>query len=225
MKRFPPSVIVALDVDTAAQAHRFVKALSGRVRIFKVGLQLFTACGPSIVKEIQKRGGKVFLDLKFYDIPNTVAAAVRQAVRLKVSMLTLHAGAGKDMLAAAAEAAKSEARALSVKRPLLLGVTVLTSRKAGAAPVLALAETSLRSGLDGVVCSVREAAAVRRACGRGFLIVTPGIRPRGARAGDQKRIATPAAARDAGADYIVVGRPILEAADPRRALEELLRWK
>jgi len=186
---------------------------------------LFTAYGPRIVELVRKKGAQVFLDLKFHDIPNTVAGAVRQAVRLRVAMLTLHTVGGKEMLQVAAQAAAEEAKKNRIKKPLLLGVTVLTSDKAvkdTRATVVARARLARQAGLDGVVCSVHEAAAVRKACGRKFIIVTPGIRPAGAEAGDQKRVATAKTAFAAGANYIVVGRPILEAENPLRALKEIV---
>ena len=219
-----PKLILALDVDTCQEARHWVKLLYPEVKIFKVGLQLFTACGPKIIEFIRKKGAEVFLDLKFHDIPNTAACATRQAARLKVKMLTLHTSGGLEMLKKSACAAREEAKKLRVKPPLLLGVTVLTSdskTENTAAVVLARACLAKEAGLDGAVCSVDEAAIVRKACGRDFIIVTPGIRPKGASAGDQKRIATASAAVSSGANYLVVGRPILEAEDPLRAAREL----
>jgi orotidine-5'-phosphate decarboxylase len=219
-------IILALDVDSTDKAKRFVNKLYPKVRIFKVGLQLFSAAGPAIINFINQKGGSVFLDLKFFDIPNTVANAVREAVRLKVKMLTLHISGGEAMLEAAQEAAKKEAAALGIKKPLLIGVTVLTSvnkTKATAGDVLKKARLAKDAGIDGVVCSVQEAAAVRKACGNNFIIVTPGIRPKGAASGDQKRVATAKDAVVAGADYIVVGRPILEAGDPLQAAAGLIK--
>jgi len=217
--------ILALDVENILQARNFLKKLYPQVKLYKVGPMLFTAYGPRIVELARKKGAQVFLDLKFHDIPNTVAGAVRQAVRLKVAMLTLHTSGGKEMLQAAAHAAAIEAKKIKIKKPLLLGVTVLTSDKAGKntrATVVTRARLAQAAGLDGVVCSVHEAAAVRKACGRKFVIVTPGIRPAGADTGDQKRVATARGAFAAGANYIVVGRPILEAKNPLRALKEIL---
>jgi orotidine-5'-phosphate decarboxylase len=224
-------LIVALDAADAAAARRLVGALAGRVGMFKVGSQLFTAAGPGFVRELVERGEPVFLDLKFHDIPNTVAGAVESAVRLGVSLLDAHALGGAAVLRAAARArAGTEAR--------LLAITILTSHDAATLgeiglagglddAVLRLALLARESGTDGVVASPREVAAIRAACGPGFLIVTPGIRPSGAVAHDQARAATPAAALAAGADYIVVGRPITEAADPAAAaaaiVDELAR--
>jgi orotidine-5'-phosphate decarboxylase len=214
-------LIVALDAPDAAAARSLVATLAGRVGMFKVGSQLFTAAGPGFVRELVERGERVFLDLKFHDIPNTVAGAVESAVRLGVSLVDAHALGGAAMLRAAARAREgTEAR--------LLAITILTSHDATTlgevglsgditGAVLRLATLARDSGADGVVASPHEVAAIRAACGPGFLIVAPGIRPAGATAHDQARAATPAAAVAAGADYIVVGRPITEAADPAAA--------
>lgn len=220
MKRMP-QIILALDVDNFAKAKYFVKKLYPKIRIFKVGCQLFTACGPQIVKFIRKVGAEAFLDLKYFDIPHTVANAVRQAVRLKVKMLTLHILGDVEMLKAAINAAKEESRRLKVKRPLLIGVTVLTSKETTSSDVLTLAKIGLEAGLDGIVCSVREARLLRQELGKKFLMVTPGIRPRGVDKDDQKRTATAQEAIRAGSNFLVVGRPILGADDPLRAVEEL----
>ncbi len=218
-------IILALDVDTPAKAKRFVHKLYPKIKIFKVGSQLFSAAGPAMVKFINRKGGSVFLDLKFFDIPNTVANAVRQATRLKVKMLTLHISGGEAMLRLAAEAAKKQASALGVKKPLLLGVTVLTSQEAKPETVLKMARAGLACGLDGIVCSVREAAYLRQRIKKKFYIVTPGIRPKNAAVDDQKRTATAFEAITAGANFIVVGRPILGAKDPLKAVEELIYKK
>jgi orotidine-5'-phosphate decarboxylase len=182
---------------------------------------LFSVSGPAIVKWVRKQGAEVFLDLKFYDIPNTVAAAVRQAVRMEVKMLTLHISGGRAMLEAAVQAASRESAEKGLPRPLLLGVTVLTSREAAPGEVLKMAQEGLNCGLDGIVCSAREAAELRSAYGGEFKIITPGIRPDGAPAQDQKRTATVTEAVTAGSDYLVIGRPILDAKDPLTALKEL----
>ena len=216
-----PEIILALDVDSLQKAKYFVNKLYPKIKIFKVGVQLFTAFGPKIVEAINKKGAEVFLDLKFFDIPNTVANAVRQAVRLKVKMLTLHILGDEEMLRQAVAAAKDEARRLRVKRPLLIGVTVLTSKEANSSDVLTLAKIGLESGLDGVVCSVREAASLRKKINKKFVIVTPGIRPTGVNRNDQKRTATVAEAVRAGSDFLVIGRPILEAKDPVKVAEGL----
>lgn len=221
MKR-EPRIIVALDVDGFAKAKGFVDKLYPRVKIFKIGSQLFTAAGPAAVEYVRKKGAEVFLDLKFFDIPHTVANAVCQAVRLKVKMLTLHISGGKEMIEAAVRAAKKESRRLKIKRPLIIGITVLTSQKAEAGDVLALARKGINSGLDGVVCSVLEAALLKKKIKNNFIIVTPGIRPAKSAGNDQKRTATPQAAIEAGSDFLVVGRPVLEAKDPSEAVRELI---
>lgn len=216
MKR-ATNIILALDVDSFDWAKYFVNKLYPHIKIFKVGAQLFTACGPKVVEYIRKKGAEVFLDLKFFDIPNTVAHAVRQAVRMKVKMLTLHILGDEEMIVAAVKAAKDEARRIKTRRPLLIGVTVLTSKEARSSDVLTLARIGIDSGLDGVVCSVREVPLLRKAIKRKFLFVTPGIRPAGAISHDQKRTATVEEAKKAGSNFLVVGRPILEAKDPLAA--------
>jgi len=218
-----PEIILALDVDSFSRAKYFVNKLYPKIKIFKVGLQLFTASGPKIIDMIHQKGGRVFLDLKLFDIPNTVNKAVRQAARHKVKMLTLHISGGEEMLKAAVAAARDEAGKLQVQRPLLIGVTVLTSKEANPKDILALAKTGIQSGLDGVVCSVREARHLRSRIKRKFLIVTPGIRPKGVEKNDQKRTATVKEAVQAGSNFLVVGRPILEAKDPLKVVLELLR--
>ena len=227
-------LIVALDVETVAHAERLAASLEGQIRHFKIGSQLFTAGGPAVVEAVQKRGAEVFLDLKFHDIPNTVAAAAREATRLGVFMFNVHASGGRAMMAAAADGARAAAQELSVRRPLVLAVTVLTSldraalhqELAIAAPVeayvLRLAELARDAGLDGSVASPHEIAAIRRSLGAGWTIVTPGVRPPGSAADDQSRVATPRAAAGAGAHYLVVGRPIIAARDPVKAAEAIL---
>jgi orotidine-5'-phosphate decarboxylase len=224
-------VLVALDAPALDSALGLVSRLRGHVGGFKVGLELCTAAGaPAVVEAVAAAGGSVFLDLKLHDIPNTVAGAVRAACALgpAVRMLTVHTQGGAPMLRAAVEAA-----AASPTRPLLLGVTVLTSMDAatladdlgvaaGMEPhVVHLALLAQRCGLDGVVVSPHEAAAVRRACGPDLLIVTPGVRPATADAGDQRRVMTPASALGAGADYLVIGRPITAAPDPGAAADAI----
>jgi orotidine-5'-phosphate decarboxylase len=224
-------LIVALDVSTAAEAQRIVRAVGNAASLFKIGKQLFTAEGPGVVREMVASGRKVFLDLKFHDIPNTVAGAVRAAAALKVSMLTVHASGGAAMLRAASEAAGRGG-------PLVLAVTVLTSLSdedltqigvSGRAidQVLRLAQLAKFSGCGGVVASPKEVAQLRKSLGPELVIVTPGVRPAGSAKGDQTRVATPAEAVAAGANYVVVGRPITEANDPRSAAlgiaEELTR--
>ncbi len=216
-------LIVALDVPTAAQAQKLVAAVGEAASFYKVGKQLFTAEGPQVVRDLVASGRKVFLDLKYHDIPNTVAEAVRAASRLGVSMLNVHASGGSKMLRAAAEAASQ-----SESKPAVLAVTVLTSLSdadlqeigvSGRAidQVLRLAQLARANGCLGVVASAREAKEIRREIGEGFLIVTPGVRPAGASLNDQARHVTPAEAIAAGATHIVVGRPIIAAADPAKA--------
>lgn len=213
-------LIVALDVPTPAEAEALVARLSGAVGLFKIGSQLFTAAGPAFVRTLVAKGERVFLDLKYHDIPNTVARAVAAASDLGVSLLSVHALGGEEMLAAAVAARSGGAR--------LLAITVLTSHdeeslgRVGIGGPLReqvgrLARLARDAGVDGVVASPHEVELVRAACGRDLLLVTPGIRPLGAASGDQARHATPAAALTAGADYLVVGRPITEARDPRAA--------
>jgi len=226
-------IIVALDVRDAALAARLLDHLGGLARLYKVGSELFTAAGPEIVRTIRARGAEVFLDLKFHDIPVTVAGAVRSAAALDVAMLTVHAAGGRAMMNAAVEAAAAVGRQ-GGRRPRLLGVTVLTSLTALAAreeaglarplpeQVLHLARLGQAAGLDGAVTSPQEVRALREALGKNFLLVTPGIRPSGAGRDDQARVLGPRQALEAGADYLVVGRPIVAAPDPRAALERFL---
>ena len=228
-------LIVALDVETLADAERMVDRLEGLATRFKIGSQLFTAAGPGAVEAIQKRGAEVFLDLKFHDIPNTVAGAAREATRMGVLMFNVHASGGCAMMAAAAEGAATAARELGGRRPIVLAVTVLTSldraalgRELGVADsveghVLHLAALAAAAGLDGCVASPNEVGALRTSRGAGWVIVTPGVRPAGSAMGDQSRIATPGAAVSAGAHYLVVGRPITAAPDPARAADAVLR--
>jgi len=220
-------LIVALDVPDAGRALELVKRLDGLVQWFKVGLELYLSEGSSVVERIRSKGYSVFLDLKFHDIPNTVAGAVRSASRAGAQMLTLHAAGGPAMLLAAAEAAEALPSA-----PKLLAVTVLTSMDqvqlqavgVAASPaeqVLRLAQMGWHAGIRGFVSSAEEVAAMRRAFPDATLVI-PGIRPAGAAAGDQKRVATPEAAIAAGADYLVIGRPITQAADPAAAAQAIL---
>lgn len=221
--RKPIALIIALDVDSYARAKHFVDLLYPKIKIFKVGSMLFTACGPKIIEYIRKKKAEVFLDLKFLDIPNTVANSVAMAGRHQVKMLTLHISGGKQMLAAAVKKAKEEPRRLKLKPPLLIGVTVLTSQEARPKEILKLAKLGLDCGLDGVVCSPQEIKLLRENIPRKFIIVTPGIRLKSAPADDQKRTATAVEAIKAGSDFLVVGRPILEARDPLAVAAELLR--
>jgi len=241
------ALIVALDVSSAVEARRIVAALGDSVRIYKVGMQLYTAEGPAIVRELVASRHQVFLDLKYHDIPSTVAAAVREAARLGVTMLTVHASGGKKMLEAAAEAANGRA---STGVPTafrngpagadvlkVLAVTVLTSMQESdlvetgvqaklVDQVLRLASTGLKAGCAGVVSSARETRMLRSQLGNGFLVVNPGVRPAGADEGDQARVVTPADAIASGATHIVVGRPITGAGDPvaaARAIQQEIR--
>jgi orotidine-5'-phosphate decarboxylase len=229
-------LIVALDVGTADEARRLFASLRDSAGMFKVGSRLFTSAGPQFVREIVSAGARVFLDLKFHDIPNTVAAASREAVRLGVALFNVHAAGGCEMMRRAAEATHEEAARLGVAKPALIAVTVLTSMDAGVlaetgveaasveAQVRRLARLSDASGLDGVVASPHEIAPVRESVPRArFLVVTPGVRPAEAAHDDQKRVTSPAEAVRAGADYIVVGRAILNAPDPARAAAEVVR--
>jgi orotidine-5'-phosphate decarboxylase len=219
---------VALDVERLEEAEALLDRLAGIVGGCKIGSQLFTAAGPVAVERALKRGFRVFLDLKYHDIPNTVAGAVREATRLGVFMLNVHASGGLAMLRAASEAATKASKDFALPRPLVLGVTVLTSLDRRAletevgvlgpveAHVRRLAERARTAGLDGSVASPQEIAPLRLALGPRWVIVTPGIRP-AERADDQMRTATPAAAVRTGADYLVVGRPITAAADSTAA--------
>ncbi len=227
-------LIVALDLPTVDAAARMAEKLHGRAGMFKVGSGLFTGEGPVLARYLAAQGEKVFLDLKFHDIPNTVRDAARHAAQLGVTVLNVHAWGGRKMMEAALEGVREAASAHpAAARPLVLAVTVLTSLSsedldelgvAGSAEdsVVRLARLAQKAGLDGVVASPREISAVRRACGPRFVIVTPGIRPAAAASNDQARIATPEKAIQGGADYLVVGRPIIEAADPLAATETVI---
>ena len=239
-----PEIIVALDVDTLEELRALVDTLGDSVNIYKIGSQMFTACGPAAVRFIMARGKQVFLDLKYHDIPNTVASAVRCAAGLVraverstpvskespagiggLLMYTIHTCGGEDMMRAAAHAAQDSAHDLGISRPMAVGVTVLTSQAHGDSIlplVLERAASAKRAGLDGVVASCHEAEAIRREFGKDFVIVTPGIRPAGSDTGDQKRVATPRTAAQNGSNYLVIGRPIVKAPDPRQAAAEIL---
>lgn len=231
-ERLKDRIIIALDAGTKREALTLAGELKD-ARVFKIGMELFTAEGPALLEEAIAMGKRPFLDLKYHDIPNTVAGAVRSAARHRVHMLTLHTSGGKEMMAAAAQAAQEESARTGKERPILLGVTVLTSlkdeelRRIGFAhavgdQVLRLAVLAKDSGLDGVVCSPHEIEIIKRECGGDFLVVTPGIRPAWAAAQDQKRIMTPAQAIGKGADYLVIGRPITGAPSPHEAFLRIL---
>jgi len=215
-------LILALDVDTLESAEGFLNNLYPQIKIFKVGSQLFTAYGPKVIELVHKKGAEVFLDLKYFDIPNTVALAVRAAARLKVKMLTLHISGGKDMLKAAVAAADEEAKISKTERPLLIGVTILTSKEAKISEVLNLAKMGIESGLNGVVCSSLEIPLLKEEIKGDFVIVTPGIRSAKTASDDQKRTATAAQAVKAGSDFLVVGRQVLKAANPVVEAKEIL---
>jgi len=224
-------IIIALDVDNRNEALSLVRQLKGHVGLFKIGSQLFTSEGPQLVKEVVESGERVFLDLKFHDIPNTVLKGVLAAQRLRVSMLTLHAAGGPQMLSTVAQALGSGEP--GKPRLLTLAVTVLTSlgeedlRRTGCPSavqeqVLRLAEIAYKAGTDGVVASPAELGGLRQKFGRSFILVAPGIRPTGSDVNDQNRIATPAAALKAGADYLVIGRPVTASPDPAGSLKRIL---
>jgi len=230
------SLIVALDFDSLTTALKFAKEVADLVGLFKIGSQLFTSAGPEAVRQISELGPGIFLDLKFHDIPNTVAGAVLASAAMPgVQLLNVHAAGGTAMLRAAAQAV-SAGVPMGADRPRLLAVTILTSMDqktvrevglSGAPKAIAvkLAKLAQKAGVDGVVASAEEAKAIRKACGREFLIVTPGVRPKDLGVGkedDQSRTATPREAIKAGADFIVVGRPILAASDPRKAAQEVV---
>ena len=227
-------IIIALDVDTLDMAEKIVKATSPPATYFKIGSTPFTSMGPDVVRMVKKHGAKVFLDLKWHDIPNTVAGAVSAAVSLGVDIINVHATGGGDMMKAAKKAALETAARLGTEPPLIIAVTVLTSfddnsyaeatssERNITEQVPYLASLARDSGLDGVVASPREVPLIRRVVGDDFIIVTPGIRPSWAAKGDQKRITTPADAIRLGSDYMVIGRPIYAADGPADALEKII---
>ena len=223
-----PRVIVALDYDNKDTALAFVDKLDPSLCKLKVGKEMFTLFGPNFVKELHKRGFSVFLDLKFHDIPNTCSKAVRAAAELGVWMVNVHASGGERMMAASREILESYGK----DRPLLIGVTVLTSMEQNDLvgigidvepkdQVIRLARLTKNSGLDGVVCSAQESSMLKSELGKNFKLVTPGIRPVGAAVGDQKRIMTPFDAVQAGSDYLVIGRPITQALEPAQTLADI----
>lgn len=220
-------IIFALDVNGLDEIDRYAGLLSARVGMFKIGKELFTACGPEAVRAVQRRGGQVFLDLKYHDIPNTVARAMLEAARMGVQLVNVHALGGFEMMETAAKAVRSE---FGDDRPRLLAVTILTSSTAETLQrvgidhpveqmVVRLARLAQEAGMDGVVASPQEIDLIRQTCGPDFLIVTPGVRPSFAALDDQKRVMAPAEAVRFGADYLVIGRPIARAEDPAAAAE------
>jgi len=226
-------LIFALDVDSLEDARSWVSQLQGQVGVFKIGKQLFTRCGPEVVNLVQAGGADVFLDLKYHDIPNTVAMAGLEALRLGVRMFNVHALGGFEMMARLVAEVDAVCPRGNPKRPILLAVTILTSsndetlRAIGidrpvAEMVPRLAKLAQDAGIDGVVASPKEVAAIRAACGLDFLIVTPGVRPDFAPQDDQKRVMTPGEALRTGADYLVIGRPISAAKDPAKAARMIL---
>jgi orotidine-5'-phosphate decarboxylase len=224
-----PKIIVALDYPQAASALALTERLDPALCRLKVGKELFTSAGPQLIESLQQRGFEVFLDLKFHDIPNTTAQACKAAAALGVWMVNVHALGGRKMMETAREALAHHAQ-----RPKLIAVTILTSmaqedlngigiEASPAQMVSRLAQLTRDSGLDGVVCSAQEAATLRQQCGKDFCLVTPGIRPAHAAANDQSRIMTPQAALQAGSSYLVIGRPITQAPDPFRALQDTMK--
>ena len=228
-------LIVALDVENLAAASKLVATLSDEVKWFKIGKQLFTAVGPASVKMLREAEKDIFLDLKFHDIPNTVAGAVASGTKIGANIINIHSSGGLEMMRAARKAAEKQASELRIPKPILLGVTILTSvdeanfqRDFGTQRKLAdqvayLAELSQQAGLDGVVASPLEIELIRKVCGNDFVILTPGVRPAWAASNDQRRVMTPTEAIHAGADYIVVGRPITASDNPPEAARRILQ--
>ncbi|UCD71377.1 MAG: orotidine-5'-phosphate decarboxylase [Syntrophobacterales bacterium] len=226
-------LIFALDVERFGDAQKLAGLLKGHVGLFKVGKQLFTHAGPKVIDMIRNKGERIFLDLKFHDIPNTVAKAAEEATKLGSAMFTVHSMGGYEMMKRAVESSRNIAKHLNIPRPLILAVTILTSmdevilEEVGIKTplkqqVVRLATLAKRAGVNGVIASPREIRLIRDHCGAHFLIVTPGVRPASATKDDQKRTLTPGEAVRAGADYIVVGRPIKEADDPVKAADEIV---
>lgn len=224
-------LIVALDVDSMKRVETVVRSLGPAVDFYKVGMRLYTRYGPEVLKFLQKKKKKIFLDLKYHDIPNTVAEACREATLHRVQMLTLHASGGLEMMREAMRSTVCAAREKNIQRPLLMAVTVLTSMEdlsevgIARSPLLQvkkLAALAHRAALDGVICSPWEIGAVKKMLPKNFKIVTPGVRPAGAHPGDQKRFKTPAEAFGAGADAVVVGRPILSSPRPWSVAKEII---
>jgi orotidine-5'-phosphate decarboxylase len=226
-------IIFALDVERFSEAQRWVNILKDRIGMFKVGKQLFTHAGPKVVDMIRKKGQRVFLDLKYHDIPNTVAKAGEEATKLEVSIFNLHALGGFEMMKKTVEACRTAAKNLGIPKPLILAVTILTSMDEEAmkevgiqGPILdevgRLALLSMKAGVDGVVASPQEIGIIRERCGDKFLIVTPGIRLPSDKKDDQKRTLSPKEAISAGANYLVIGRPIKEAEDPIEAVQKII---
>lgn len=234
MSKAKDRLIVALDVDTMAEAENLVAQLQDFVGVFKVGMQLYNSEGPEVLRRLHSLGGRIFLDLKLHDIPNTVGQAGAVLTRHRVFMYNVHTAGGREMMQRAVEATVREAADLSIPRPLVIGVTVLTSisqdileneigiNREIKGQVVKWALLAKEAGLNGVVASPKEITAIREACGQDFVIITPGVRPAWAAANDQKRVMTPGEAIKAGASYLVVGRPITAAADPAEAAKRIL---
>ncbi len=235
MIKISDRIIVVLDLSILQEARNLIDKLDLVAEWFKVGPQLFTNVGPDIIREIKGRGKKLFLDLKFHDIPNTVAKAAEAAVELGVDMFNMHVSGGLEMMRTAAEAAKAKSSELGVTKPILLGVTILTSLDAlmfqqdfGSTrsleeQVVYMAKLAQRAGLDGVVASPHEIELIKTACGQDFVVVTPGVRPEWSSQDDQRRTMTPQQALAAGADYVVIGRPIYRSQDPAEALARIIQ--
>ncbi len=234
MSELSPSerILCALDTTDPHWAYGLAGKLRKYVGGVKLGLEFFGACGPSGFAHVAKSGVPIFLDLKLHDIPNTVAKAIHALMPLKPSIMTIHTGGGPAMMRAAAEAATKAAYDMGCARPILVGVTILTSLDEDdlqaiglstplKSQVVRMAKLAQKSGLDGVVCSPLEITAIREACGPDFELVVPGIRPTGSAVGDQKRVMTPAEAISKGADYIVIGRPITQSDDPKKAAQDI----
>ncbi len=226
-------IIFALDVEHFGEAQHWVRLLKDRVGLFKVGKQLFTHAGPKVIDMIRQKGQNAFLDLKYHDIPNTVAKAGEEATKLGVAMFNLHALGGLEMMKKAVDASRAAAKSLGIPKPLILAVTILTSmdeetlKEVGVqGPLIEevgrLASLSLKAGVDGVVASPQEIGIIRQRCGEKFLIVTPGIRHPSDKKDDQKRTMSPKEAITAGANYLVIGRPIKEAKDPLEAIQKII---
>jgi len=227
-------LIVALDFHTMEDVRSFVERMGDTVSFYKVGMELFYSVGSEVVSYLRQQDKDVFLDLKLHDIPNTVAEGICSLMRLGTAILNVHASGGYTMMKTAADRMKAEAAALGIQPPKLIAITVLTSinerdwdglgqSASISAQVVRLAQLAQKAGLDGVVASPQEAAAIRRACGPDFLIVTPGVRPAGSDSNDQSRIAAPATALRNGASHLVIGRPIRLAEDPRDAAEKIIK--
>ncbi len=228
-------LVLALDVDDFSSAENLVNLLKDYVGVFKIGSQLFISEGANIINVVNKAKARVFLDLKFHDIPNTVKGAAESATKLGVYMFTVHASGGYGMMKAAADAARETSIKLGIKKPFVLGVTVLTSidrqvlereicvKKSLKEYAVHLAKLAKSAGLDGVVASAQEIKEIRNACGADFIILTPGIRPAGEELNDQKRVMTPKQALKQGADFLVIGRPIINAKNPVKAAQDILK--